>query len=121
MDYKQQAAYLENVAFLEVGKAILDMREQGLIRGKYISTRYVSDYIYENAGKYPRMSHKRRKHLHEVAGVFIMRKLNGEPYNKQSRTHGGRVYVVPAWEWIAESATVIQRDESRIGSNHDIP
>ena len=96
MDYKHQKNYLENQVFPEVRIAIIALRDdKKVIKGHYLNTAVVSDFIINNSASFPHLGSKGISHVHEGIGTFIMKKANGKPYNNRARTYGGRTYYIP--------------------------
>ena len=96
MNYKTQKRYLNTHAFPEIKIALMDMRDQELIKGRYVNTGIVSTYIFDHPEKYQTLSTKGKKHVHESIGIFIMEKVKGgKPYNNRAHRFGGRTYFIP--------------------------
>ena len=96
MNYKHQKNYLNTKAFPEIKAAIITLRDdKKTIKGHYLNTAFVSDYIISNKGQFPVLGGKGVSHIHESAGTFLMEKAKGKPYNNRARTYGGRTYFIP--------------------------
>ena len=96
MNYKNQRKYLEAQAFPEIRTALIAMRDLGIVKGRFANTGAISRFIYEHPDKYPNLSARKSKHVHESIGVFLLIKVKGvTPYNRSSHRSGGRTYFIP--------------------------
>ena len=95
MNYKTQKRYLEQQAYPDVRRALIDMRDQNLIKGHFVNTGAVSQHIIDNPSKYETLAGKGRKHIHESIGTFIVEEVKGSsPYNNRAHRCGGRTYFI---------------------------